>query len=91
MHQLVRPKEMPNLVEAGRVTPTIVSDDKGQLFIELAVPDRAPAALATARRGIRFFKTVDGAVSVLMQHGFKEINLNVGKWRPAYLNEAQYE
>lgn len=62
---------------------SVRSADKGLILVlQLGEQERV---LGQYRGGPRYFRTIDGAASVLIQHGIFEFEANVSGWLPRSL------
>jgi hypothetical protein len=78
---VVAPKVLKELIAAGSVTSARVeSGDKGlMIVVRVGMNERV---VGTARGGLRYFQSLDGAASVLQGYGILRFEVDTAHWVP---------
>lgn len=85
---IVGPLGFKELLAADSVHDTIIRGEIKGLIIALKVGGK-DFVLGRSRGGVRYFHSIDGAVSVLIQHGVNRFNLDLRDWLPRTLTKNQ--
>lgn len=81
---VVGPLGFKELVAADSVQDTVILGDSKGLVITMKVGGK-DFVLGRSRGGVRYFHSIDGAASVLIQHGINRIDLDLNGWLPRTL------
>lgn len=81
---VVGPLGFKELLVAGSVQDTVIRAGEKGLVIALKVGG-SDFVLGRSRGGVRYFHSIDGAASVLIQHGISQFDLDVTGWLPRTL------
>lgn len=81
---VIGPAAFKEVLTAGGVKKTTIRHTGNGLVLVLLIGGQE-RVLGQYRGGPRYFSTVDGAVSVLIQHGIYEFEANVLGWLPKTL------
>lgn len=78
---VIAPNVLKELIAAGTVTSARVeSGDKGLIIVvRVGMNERV---LGTARGGLRYFQSLDGAASVLQGYGIMQFGVDTAHWVP---------
>lgn len=86
---IVGPAGFRDLLEAGGVEEVrVVSAGELGLAIAMKVGEN-DFVLGRSRGGIRFFQSIDGAASVLIQHNITSFHTDMNGWLPRMLSKSK--
>jgi len=81
---IVGPLGFKELLAADSVQDTVIRGNSKGLVITLKVGGK-DLVLGRSRGGVRYFHSIDGAASVLIQHGINRLDLDLNGWLPRTL------
>ncbi|BBL36032.1 hypothetical protein Nstercoris_02311 (plasmid) [Nitrosomonas stercoris] len=85
---IVGPTGFKELLAADSVQDTVIRGEIKGLVIALRVGEK-DFVLGRSRGGVRYFYSIDGAASVLIQYGINQFDLDLRGWLPRTLTKNQ--
>lgn len=83
---VIQPSVFKGQLAAGSVTDTVIQAGTKGLVITLKIGKNG-FVLGRTRGGIRYFHAIDGAASVLIQHGITSFFVDTNGWLPRTLTK----
>ena len=82
MAHILKSREFSDLVKNDRIeSARVETGDKGLIVITTG-RNKEEHILGAARGGLRYFKSIDGAASVLQSHGITKFDCYIRDWIP---------